>query len=75
MRNDLAILPRVILEHMATDPRDGRSDHDVTTALTHDHWATLSRFYAEHPAAFHAEADRSWGARAERLRDKIASLS
>jgi hypothetical protein len=73
--NDLSITRFFDLEHMATDPRDGRSDHDVTVALTHDHWATLSRFYAEHPAAFHAEADRSWGPRAERLRDKIASLS
>jgi len=72
--NDLAILPRVP-EGPATDPRDVLSDHDITTALTFDHWATLSRFYAENMKAFQAEADRSWSHRGERLRDKLGSLS
>ena len=72
--NDLPILPRVA-ERPATDPRDVLSDHDVTTAITHDHWATLSRFYAENMKVFQAEADRSWSHRGERLRDKLASLS
>jgi Mlc titration factor MtfA (ptsG expression regulator) len=72
--NNLPILPRIILERQGSRA-DARNDHDVTTALTHDHWTTLSRFYAEHPAEFFAEADRSWGPRAERLRDKVASLS
>ncbi len=70
----ISILP-LVDERIATDPRDVLSTHDVTTAITHDHPATLSRFYAEHPSAFWEEADRSWGPRAERLRDKIASLS
>jgi hypothetical protein len=73
--NDLSITRFFDLEHMATDPRDGRSDHDVTTALTHSHWATLSRFYVEHTAVFRAEAERAWGGRAERLREILASLS
>jgi len=74
MRNNLPILPRVA-ERPATDPRDVLSDHDVTTALTFDHWTTLSRFYAQNMAVFQEEADKSWGGRAERLRDKLASLS
>jgi len=74
MRNDLSILPRVD-EAIATDYRDGRSDHDVVTALAQAHPAYLSRFYAEHPVQFREEADRSYGPRAERLRDKLASLS
>ena len=54
---------------------DVLSDHDVTTSLTFDHWTTLSRFYAENMAVFQEEANKAWGGRAERLRDKLASLS
>ena len=75
MTNDLPILPRIVLERVCTDPRDGRSDHDVTTALTHDHWATLSRYYSCFPDVFWQEADNITTYRAERLRDKLASMS
>lgn len=72
--NDLPILPRVILERAGTRA-DALNDHDVTVAITHDHWSVLSRFYAQNMKAFQAEADRSWSHRGERLRDKLFSLS
>jgi hypothetical protein len=72
--NDLPIVPSIIMERQGSR-REAFRSYDVTKAITHDHWATLSRFYAKDPCAFWNEADRAYANRGERLRDKIASLS